>query len=278
LDVIRKVDVFDGMVDRDAISIGIRSPKLFALSTIYDANRELLKSHDVEGDNEDTEESLQEITALAVRFWQQVAENMPVWRKVKDQHMRAMELRQESLASHTKVMRAIGGAGADLMREAPEGWEDRLKTLQQIDWARSNPQWEGVCIVAGSVAASRQARQATKAFVKRAMRLALSEAETRSLNPTRAADRGGCRMTLTRAKTSGIRLNESDASLVKAMLDRGDRQHDIAAWFGVNGGRIAEIARGHSPGCPWPAGNCRPQDPIPLASKLPKLRMLLSKP
>jgi hypothetical protein len=26
------------------------------------------------------------------------------------------------------------------------------------------------------------------------------------------------------------------------MLARGDRQHDIASWFGVNGGRIAEIA------------------------------------
>ncbi|MFT3728431.1 MAG: hypothetical protein QM759_11460 [Terricaulis sp.] len=26
------------------------------------------------------------------------------------------------------------------------------------------------------------------------------------------------------------------------MLQRGDRQHDIAAYFGVNGGRIAEIA------------------------------------
>jgi hypothetical protein len=28
------------------------------------------------------------------------------------------------------------------------------------------------------------------------------------------------------------------------MLARGDRQHDIAAWFGVNGGRIADIATG----------------------------------
>ena len=25
------------------------------------------------------------------------------------------------------------------------------------------------------------------------------------------------------------------------MLERGDRQHDIAAWFGVNPGRIAEV-------------------------------------
>ena len=31
---------------------------------------------------------------------------------------------------------------------------------------------------------------------------------------------------------------------MKGMLARGDRQHDIAAWFGVNSGRIAEIAKG----------------------------------
>jgi len=47
-----------------------------------------------------------------------------------------------------------------------------------------------------------------------------------------------------RANGSGIRLTSADAALVKGMLTRGDRQHDIAAWFGVNGGRIAEIANG----------------------------------
>jgi len=45
-----------------------------------------------------------------------------------------------------------------------------------------------------------------------------------------------------RAHSSGIHLSERDAAIVKGMLARGDRQHDIAAWFGVNGGRIAEIA------------------------------------
>ena len=47
-----------------------------------------------------------------------------------------------------------------------------------------------------------------------------------------------------RAEKSGITLNEDDASIVKGMLRRGDRQHDIAAWFGVNGGRVAEISTG----------------------------------
>jgi hypothetical protein len=49
---------------------------------------------------------------------------------------------------------------------------------------------------------------------------------------------------MSRATASGISLTAADAALVKGMLQRGDRQHDIAAWFGVNGGRIAEIATG----------------------------------
>ena len=183
LEVIRLMDVFDGMVDRDAISIGVRSTKLFTLSTIYEANKELLRFYDVEGKSENGTESFQEITATAVRFWKKVAENMPDWRAVKEMHKRAMELRQESLASHATVMRAIGGAGAELMRDDPDGWEGRLSALQEIDWRKSNPQWESVCIVAGSVSSNRQSRQATKAFVKRALGINLSDAETRSLTP-----------------------------------------------------------------------------------------------
>jgi hypothetical protein len=45
-----------------------------------------------------------------------------------------------------------------------------------------------------------------------------------------------------RASNSGVSLDADEVAIVKGMLNRGDRQHDIAAWFGVNGGRIAEIA------------------------------------
>lgn len=47
-----------------------------------------------------------------------------------------------------------------------------------------------------------------------------------------------------RAPSSGVSLTDADAAIAKGMLNRGDRQHDIAAWFGVNGGRIAELASG----------------------------------
>lgn len=49
---------------------------------------------------------------------------------------------------------------------------------------------------------------------------------------------------MTRAEPSGRRLTEADACIVKGMVARGDRHHDIAAWFGVNQGRIAEVVTG----------------------------------
>ena len=41
-------------------------------------------------------------------------------------------------------------------------------------------------------------------------------------------------------------LSEGEIATVKGMLLRGDRQHDIAAYFGVNGGRIGEISTGQT--------------------------------
>jgi hypothetical protein len=51
---------------------------------------------------------------------------------------------------------------------------------------------------------------------------------------------------MAKAAAAGISLREADARIAKGMLTRGDRQSDIAAYFGVNGGRIAEIASGET--------------------------------
>ncbi len=73
-------------------------------------------------------------------------------------------------------------------------------------------------------------------------------------------------MPRTRATPSGIRLTTADAAVVKGMLNRGDRQHDVASYFGVNGGRIADIASGKtfvevSPAAP---ANLPPPGPYPV--------------
>jgi hypothetical protein len=45
-------------------------------------------------------------------------------------------------------------------------------------------------------------------------------------------------------KASGLSLKAKDAPIIMGMVARDDRDHDIAAWFGVNQGRIAEVKDG----------------------------------
>jgi hypothetical protein len=70
------------------------------------------------------------------------------------------------------------------------------------------------------------------------------------------------------AEPGGLALNEQDAALIRGMLNRGDRHHDIAAFFGVNQGRIAEINAGSRlPGIPAAHANDLPPKGPYLAPK-----------
>jgi hypothetical protein len=47
-----------------------------------------------------------------------------------------------------------------------------------------------------------------------------------------------------KANTGSSSLTNKDASIALGMIVRGDREQDIAAWFGVNQARIAEAKSG----------------------------------
>ncbi len=79
-----------------------------------------------------------------------------------------------------------------------------------------------------------------------------------------------------RAKASGISLSSNDAAIIKGMLVRGDRQHDIAAYFGVNGGRIAEISSGEKFGHVVAAADRDLPEPGPYLSGREAAQLLAS--
>ncbi len=173
LDVCELVDAFNDMVDKDAVSLPVRSRKLFSLSALYDAVEELLAGSEDEPQNVLVNE--------AVEYWTAVAKAIPDWMKVKNGDLKAMELRQESICSHAVVLRALGSIGAELIKTDPTGWKGRLLDLTDVDWSKKNPDWDNVCIIANSVVSNRQARHATKAYLKRKLGLPLNDSEERAL-------------------------------------------------------------------------------------------------
>ena len=47
-----------------------------------------------------------------------------------------------------------------------------------------------------------------------------------------------------KAPRSGLTVRDVDVPIILAMVARGDRRHDVAAWFGLNQGRIKEVEDG----------------------------------
>lgn len=185
LAIAEKVDAFRGMLDKDSVTLPVRSPKLFSLAALYDATSELLK-HRIDGKT-DEKLSNEELIDIGAEYWNAASAHMPDWRKVKEGDLKALELRQSSIASHAVVLRAIGGIGAELMQQ-PDTLDLRLKQLETVDWSKKNRDWDGVCIMANSVVSNRQARFATKAYLKQKLGLTLNEAELRALTPASASN------------------------------------------------------------------------------------------
>src|SRR6266852_3939264 len=98
IEVSNKVEVFQGMVDKDAVSLPPRSNKLFTLAALYDATEELLQ-----GDQTELTQGAQIEKAIA--YWDAVTKAMPDWVKVKSGRLMSVDLRQERICAHTVVLR-----------------------------------------------------------------------------------------------------------------------------------------------------------------------------
>src|SRR5215475_14056404 len=168
MEVSEGVKVFRGMVDKEKVTIPLRSPHLFTISALYDANEELLgKNIAKKGSTVYTE-----LVNTAVEYWTELSKIIGDWQKVKNGELSASEVRQEKINTHAVVLRALGGIGRTLLAKYPESWRAKLKLLEKVDWRESvdgsaNPLWDTVCITAGSVVSNRQARAATLAVLLR---------------------------------------------------------------------------------------------------------------
>lgn len=172
LTMIEQVPVFKELTEKERVSLEAKSTKLFTLAALYDANVDLLKGHD--------KKEIKANADLLTEYWSEVAKRMPDWIRVLNGQKLALELRQEKISSHSTVLRALGGLGVDLL--VSDEWKPRLAGLADIDWSKKNPEWDNICIIANSVVSNRQARSATKAFIKGKLGLHLTDGEQRVLD------------------------------------------------------------------------------------------------
>ena len=176
LEAAEKVPVFRNMVDKDRVSLPLRSPKLFTLSAIYDATQQLVGevAHESQYD---------EKAKITLDYWETVGANIPQWKQVLDGYLRPSELRAEYVNSHAVVLWGLGAMGKLLLQEYPTEWISRLQDLSKIDWRRINKEWDGICMQGSEIVNRRQSKNNTATFLKNKMGLPLSPSEEKFLKP-----------------------------------------------------------------------------------------------
>lgn len=70
-------------------------------------------------------------------------------------------------------------------------------------------------------------------------------------------------------------LTNRDASVILAMIARGDKHHDVAAWFGENQARVDDVKKGLYTTTVIPAEDLPPKGPPGLKGR--RLRAQVSK-
>lgn len=99
-------------------------------------------------------------------FWETVTGHMPLWQEAfKSQDCR--DLRQNSYGLLMIALWGIAQAGADLRGMHGDNYLDALGGLENIDWSRSNPQWEEMGFTQNGILSINKYSQAALAeFVK----------------------------------------------------------------------------------------------------------------
>ncbi|GBE05705.1 MAG TPA: DNA sulfur modification protein DndB [Nitrospirae bacterium] len=169
LDAVERVSVFKNMVDKDRVSLPIRSPKLFTLSAVYGASRELVGV--VTSINQD------EKAEIINNYWEAVGANIRQWKQVQQGELRPSALRAEYVHSHAVVLWGIGAMGKALIQEYPTNWQSKLTQLSDIDWRRTSKEWQGVCMQGTDIVNRSQTRKITALFMKYKMGFPLTSSE-----------------------------------------------------------------------------------------------------
>lgn len=159
--VANMVPLFKGRVEKDAVSLAVKSPKFITLSSLYDATAQFLGKVD----EDETEDVLAMKETKAIEYWKEVAKHINEWRLVQTGDMKPSESRAEFVHSHAVAFWALGAVGKALLEQRPTNWEHELKHLEDIDWTKVNPEWQGICMLGRDIITRRQTKDAMTKFL-----------------------------------------------------------------------------------------------------------------
>ena len=165
IDCLQEVPLFKDRVDKERVSLSVRSTKFATLSGLQQANVQLLGNLP----EQLPQAEVDEMRTLAVDYWTRLTDLVAPWKAILEGDTKAPEARQMYVSSYALSLWALGFAGA-AARAAHNGsagrWTDALDGLRDIDWKKTNPNWQGICMAGNEVVTRAPTRRATANYIK----------------------------------------------------------------------------------------------------------------
>lgn len=139
------IEIFEGRVELEKTSISNRSTKVFTLSGIADASLRFLGKPRAGAKISDEEKP------MVKEFWEEVSKNMPEWQLLLENKITPFELRKGFINTHTNLLNALGITGNVILEQHLDNWKEKIRGLKNVDWSRSNPDWEGRFLLNGQM-------------------------------------------------------------------------------------------------------------------------------
>ena len=155
------VDLFRKRIDKERVSLSVRSPRFATLSGLQQANIQLLGKLD---ENLDPSEE-NNLESLAIDYWNRLAALIEPWRDIRDGDLKPQEARQEYISSYTLALWALGSVGKVAFKESNGHGLDNLDGLRDVNWDKKNPDWQGICMTGNEVVTRMPTRRATASYI-----------------------------------------------------------------------------------------------------------------
>ncbi|MGH3369595.1 MAG: DNA sulfur modification protein DndB [Nocardioidaceae bacterium] len=153
-----RLSLFKGKTDKERVSLSLRAAQFATLSWFQAANVQLFGGIEIPEDIGD--DDYRKLEDRAVEFWEFATGVVTPWSSIADGTMKPADARVDYLSSYALVLWAVASAGHSAMK-APGDWRTRLDPLQNVDWLKTNQEWQGICMQGGEVITRSTTRKAT---------------------------------------------------------------------------------------------------------------------
>ncbi len=180
--IILELDFFRKLTEMEKTTLAKRSKKLFTLSAIHGAIQNLFKGFN----NIDDKKKIE----VGKVFWSELYNQFEDWQKVFNSEIIASTIRINSLHSHGIILSALGRLGNSIINFENDNWKSQIKNLKNIDWNKTNINWNGRALINGRASKSDICIALTTNYIKQELNLPLNKKEQIKENKFKKVNKG----------------------------------------------------------------------------------------